>query len=329
MAKQSWLIFLFVSPLGAATLQSDPVVLRAGVTANAKKLIFLDFHNEANDANLAFLSNSLSEAVNTAIKGKYRYSTISPAQWKKYASEKKWQPADFSDAKKIRQMGLDLGADGVIFGRFKPVADTLELQGVILSVVDGETLAHEKSSTKQDSTMFNDIKSLAERLAAKIQDLFIPSDRGALWRAAALPGWGHFYKERRGWGYFWSIGTGSAAALTLASTTVFLVYRGKYQQSSPELYRNSAGHIGLYDEAAAQAEFDRLESVTNQWGKVALAGLITTAVFYAGNLLHAWLIKPDLGNVTAGAQQAFKFSVTSDEAQGRGTRISMAFGYAF
>lgn len=310
-------------------MQGAPVVLRAASGANAKRLIFLDFHNEANDANLAFLSNSLSEAVNIAIKGKYRYVTIPAAQWKRYAMDKKWEAADFSDAKKIRQMGLDLGADGVIFGRFKPAADNLALQGVILSVVDGEVLAEEKSSTKQDSTMFNDIKALAERLAGKIQDLFIPSDRGALWRAAALPGWGHFYKERRAWGYFWSIGTGTAAALTLVSTTVFLVYRGKYQQSSPELYRNSAGHIGLYDEAAAQAEFDRLENLTNQWGTIALAGLITTAVFYAGNLLHAWLIRPDLGNVTSGAPQAFNFSVTSDEAPGRGARINLALGYAF
>ena len=311
----------------SAAPRSQTVHLPAASDVPAKKLIFVDFYNEASDANLAFLSNSLADAVNGAIKGRYQYTAIAAAEWKKYAAENKWLAADFADIKKIREMGLALGADGIIFGSFKSSADSLEIHGVILSVVDGETLGSESGKTKQDSTMFNDIKALSERLAVKIKDLFILSDRGALWRASVLPGWGHFYKERRDWGYFWAISTGTAAAITLVSTTVFLVYRSKYQQSAPELYRNSQGHIGLYDEAAAQAEFDRLESTTNLWGKIAMGGLITTAVFYAGNLLHAWLIKPEIGNILPDARQSFKFGVTSDEA--RGTRINLAFGYAF
>lgn len=321
------IVLLGVAPLSANILKSEPVVLTA--TSGTKKLIFLDFYNAKNDANLSFLSNSIGDAVHTAIKGRYRFTVIPAAQWKKYAQERRWQPGDFADASKIREMGRDLGADGVIFGRFEPQQDKLELAGEILSVVDGEILAKENVNTAQDSTMFNGIRTLADRLALRIQDLFIPSDRGAVWRAAALPGWGHFYKERRSWGYFWSISTGSAAAVTLFSTTLFLMYREKYRQSSPDLYRNGQGHIGLYDEAAAQAEFDRLESITNQWGKIAFVSLITTAAFYAANILHAWLIRPDLGNVTAPSQQAFKFNVTQDGAWLQGVRVAASYAYAF
>lgn len=303
----------------SADLKSAPVVI------SAKKLIFLDFYNEANDANLQFLSNSFGDGAHAAIENQYRYQRVASDTWKKYAAEKKWEPKDFFDVKKIRTMGRDLGADGVIYGKYVAGKDDLEIHGLIFSVIDGEVIGEERGKAKQDSTMFGTINEVSGRLAVKIKDLFVPSDRGALWRSALLPGWGHFYKERRDWGYFWSIAAGTALAYTLTATTVFLVYRNRYQSSSPEAYRNAAGHVGLYDEAAAQAEFDRLESATNQWATMALAGLVTTVVVYGASLLHAWLIKADLGNVTAGATTVFKMQIQVDNAYAGG--ISARLGY--
>lgn len=317
--------FVFVITLAntafvySADLKSAPVVI------SAKKLIFLDFYNAANDANTAFLSNSFGNAVNTAIEGKYRYQRVASAVWKEYAADHQWQPEDFFDVKKIRAMGRDLGADGVIYGKYTATKENLEIHGLIFSVIDGEVIGEERGGSKLDSTMFSTVNSVSERLAEKIKDLFVPSDRGALWRAALIPGWGHFYKERRSWGYFWAISTGIVAAYTLAATTIFLVYRTQYKNSSPEAYRNAFGHVGLYDEASAQAEFDRLENSTNLWGQMALAGAAATAVVYAANLLHAWLIKADLGNITAGEATALKINFRVESAYYPGTEVRLSY----
>jgi hypothetical protein len=318
-----------LSFLNAATLQSDPVTLRAKADLPAaKKLIFLDFHNEANDQNLQFLSNSFGDGIHSAIEGKYRYTRIASDVWKKYARDKKWQPADFFNIKKIREMGRDLGADGVIYGKFVSGKENLEIHGVIFSVIDGEIIGEERGSAKLDSTMFDAVNRVSANLAQKIKDLFVPSDRGALWRSALLPGWGHFYKERRDWGYFWSIAGATALAYTLTTTAIFLVYHMQYKNSSPDAYRNSAGQVGLYDESAAQAEFDRLENITNRWGSFALAGVIATAVIYSASLVHAWFIKPDLGNITpGGAVTALKFNFGVENIATPGIYASLKYQY--
>lgn len=209
-----WFGFAFL-PVYSADLKSETVILRA---APAKKLIFLDFYNEAKDQNLQFLSNSFGDGAHAAIESKYRYQRVASDVWQKYATEKKWQPKDFFDTKKIREMGRDLGADGVIYGKFVAGKDDLEIHGLIFSVIDGEIIGEERGRAKQDSTMFGTIGDVSGKLALKIKDLFVPSDRGALWRSALLPGWGHFYKERRDWGYFWAISGGAALAYTLTAT---------------------------------------------------------------------------------------------------------------
>lgn len=330
MFRLYWLASLLFAH-HAQDLVSEPVTIYAGVYAAPKKLIFLDFYNESNDQNYRFLATSYGNAVDQAIRGRYRYAVVPPEKWRSYAQEKQWAARDYYDQAKIRQMGRDLGADGIIYGRFVVKDDVqLVIRGRILSVVDGEILGDEEGSAKSDSTMFSTINSLAQNLAVKIKDLFVPSDRGALWRAAVLPGWGHFYKERRNWGNFWSIAVGTAATYTLVTTTLFLAYRQQYIDASPEAYRNRYGHLGLYDETAAQAEFDRLERLTNQWGSLALAGVITTATLYVANILHAWLIKPDLGNVqSAGSAGALRFSLTGEAAPGFGLRVVGAYAYAF
>lgn len=324
-------------PLAAANgmeapqaLKSQTIEIKGASDKPAKRLVFLDFYNEAKDTNYQFLAASISDAAHLSIRSRYRYVKMDAQLWRDYAKRNGWQAADFYAPVKIRRMALDLGADGVIYGRFVASAQVLQIDGAILSAVDGEILGTAQASAKPDSTMFQSIKVLAESLAGKIQDLFLPSDNGALYRASLLPGWGHFYKERPAWGYFWSVSTGTATAFTLTATTVFLVYRQQYTNASPELYRNNSGQVGYFDETAAQTEFDRLENSANSWGKLALGGLIATLTLYAANLLHAYAIPANLGNlVPTESQAAFRFSIQPSGLGeiGSSTRISYDFRF--
>lgn len=323
--------------LVAAPMKGKLVTLSGGDDAQmvggpAKKLIFLDFYNESNDTNLQYLSNSIGDAVDAAIKDKYRYTVIPSATWKKYATENKWEQKDFYDIKKIREMGKALGADGVIYGKYTSRAGNLEIQGAIFSVIDGEIVDEQKGATPVSAEMFETINLVSENLAKKIKDLFVPSDRGALMRSLIFPGWGHFYKQRRGWGYTYGGAAIATTAFTATMLTLFIVHKTKYANYAPRVYTNSAGGTGHYDEAASQAEFDRIESLGNQYGQMTLIGVGMIGVVYIAAFVHAYFIAPDLGNVAQpGALSALplQFSLGRDAWPTGGTRTSLAYAYRF
>ncbi|MFO1471568.1 MAG: hypothetical protein U1F27_11075 [Turneriella sp.] len=327
--------------LATPALTAAPVMKAAPVTigeaptqinTTEKKLIFLDFYNEANDKNLQYIANSIGDAVHDAIKEKYRYKRIPQATWKKYAAEQKWTEKDFYDRKKIREMGRALGADGVIYGKYNTVDQKLELHGIIFSVIDGEVVDEQRASTPLTAEMFGTINDVSENLAKKIKDLFVPSDRGAITRSLMFPGWGHYYKQRNGWGNFWMISGGTAIAFTATMTTMFIVARAQYENYKPDRYTNSANQIGYYDQTAVQAEFDRLETKGNQYGQLALIGGAVTAGIWLGALLHAWLIEPDLGNVAVDKGKAslpLQFNIGSDFSVVPGLRASFSYEWRY
>lgn len=326
-------VLLLVGPLTAAPLKSAPVVVGEGQAApKAKKLIFLDFYNEANDKNLQYVANSIGDAVHEAIKEKYRYERISSAAWKKYATEQKWEQKDFYDRKKIREMGKSLGADGVIFGKYNTAEQRLELHGVIFSVIDGEVVDEQHASAPLSAEMFGTINEVSDNLAKKIKDLFVPSDRGALTRSLLFPGWGHFYKQRNGWGNFWMISAGTSIAFTASMGVMYFVMKKQYDTYNPQHYKNGTGGTGLYDQAAAQAEFDRLEASANQFGQLALIGGAVTVGIWLGAMLHAYFIEPDMGNAAPPKQaqaSPLQWHLGSDHSTLPGMRATFSYTEKF
>lgn len=323
------LLALATQALTAAPMKSAPVVVgEAPTEAPAKKLIFLDFYNEANDKNLQYVANSIGDAVHESIKGKYRYDRIASSTWKKYAAQQKWTEKDFFDAVKIREMGRVLGADGVIYGKYVSKEGNLEIQGVIFSVIDGEIVDEQNGQTPTNAQMFETINQVADNLAKKIKDLFVPSDRGALTRSLLFPGWGHHYKQRHGWGNFWMISGGTAVAFTATMGTLFVVMKNQYDTYKPQHYKNDAGGTGLYDQAAAQSEFDRLETQANQYGQLALIGGVVTAGIWLGAMLHAYFIEPDVGNAAlpkVAEANPLQFNLGADESALPGLRATFSY----
>ncbi len=330
------LLALALQALNAApVMKAAPVTIGEApkqINTTEKKLIFLDFFNEANDKNLQYLSQSIGNAVDTAIKDKYRYSRIPEAAWKKYAKNNNWTGMDFYDRKKVRDMGKALGADGVIYGKYNSADQQLEIHAIIFSVIDGEVVDEQDAKAPISAEMFETINQVSDNLAKKIKDLFVPSDRGAVMRSLMFPGWGHHYKQRTGWGNFWMISGGTSIAFTATMATMFFVVSAQYKAYEPQYYKNTAGGTGLYDQTAAQAEFDRLETKGNQYGQLALIGGAVTAGIWLGALLHAWLIEPDLGNVAVDKGKAslpLQFNIGSDYSIIPGMRATLTYEWRF
>ena len=271
--------------------KSAPVEIRA-----AKKLLFLPFYNEATDQNLAWLESSIGHSMHEIASKSFRYEKVDDNDFTMYFINKGYQVSDLYDFEKITKIAHDLGVDGVIYGRFKADEERVNVivTGKILSVIDREVIAERTESMPISAEMFSGVEELSKTLGANIGNLFYPSDRGALVRAATLPGWGHRYKQRPGWGYFWGGAFWSAAAFTALSIFEFINYKIKYANYTPEVYVSPNGGVGYRNPAGAQAQFDTYSNNITTWSRFSLIGLASVALIYGANILHAYSISPDV-----------------------------------
>jgi len=304
-------------------------------TEPPKKLIFLDFYNESNDANAKWVEDSIGESIYELTKGKYNYVRVPREEWKKYVTTQGLTPADLYDTNKLQKMGLALGADGIIFGKFTTGNNKLEISGKILSVVDRETVAEKNGETPMTSEMFEEVKIVSETLGSRIKDLFYPSDRGALWRSAVLPGWGQFYKQRKTWGKIYGGVIGTGLLFTGFSFFMWQKSNAEYRNYNPDHVTTPQGETGLADPAAAKAEFDRLQAKSAQWQQITLISLGITGIIYAWHLFDAWFFDGEYIQKGATTGNAFNGKLGRESWLGSVTisgdqaPLSMRFSYPF
>lgn len=262
----------FLCLAGAAQAKSAEPQTATGMR---KKLIFINFYNATGNKNTAYLESSIVDSIHELIKDKYSYDRIPADVWRKYAQSREFSEADYYDQEKLQKIGAALNADGIIFGKLTSHPDGVLITGKILSVVEKEVIAEKELVAPLNAEMFQNVKEISEVLAAKIKDLFIPSDLGALRRSAMLPGWGQFYKQRRKWGYVWGISVGTAFLTASYFTYAYLKNSSAYQNAGPD-----DDAAGLYK----KIEFN-YSAMSVAW--------IATAALYAFNLIDALIFDGD------------------------------------
>lgn len=334
-----FLLFASLLPAQAETVlkNTKPIVIRADAgnenTTTTKKLIFLEFYNESNDPNVKWLTDSIGESIFELTKDKYKYVRIESKVWRDYAKSQSFKPEDFYDVDKLQAMGFALKADGIIFGKFRSSTENIEISGKILSVVDKDIVAEKNITVPFSSQMFEDVQDVSETLGSRIKDLFYPSDRGALWRSALLPGWGQFYKQRKTAGYIYSSVIGAGAAFSLFSFIMLQSTKQQYASYNPDHVVTPQGEFGIKDPAATQAEFARLEAKADQWYQITMISAGVTLGIYLWHLFDAWFFE---GNyIELGKPKAMDFH-SRDSLLGSSVRISgdraplsVRFDYAF
>ena len=300
-----------------------------------KKLIFLDFYNESKDVNAKWVEDSIGESIYELTKSKYNYVRIPKEEWKKYVTSQGLTPADLYDTTKLQKMGLALAADGIIFGKFTTSNNKLEISGKILSVVDREIVVEKNAETPMTSEMFEEVKVVSEALGSRIKDLFYPSDRGALWRSAMLPGWGQFYKQRRTWGKIYGGVIGTGVLFTGFSFFMWQKTNSDYRNYNPDHVVTPQGETALVDPLGAKAEFDRLQAKSAQWQQITLISLGITGIIYAWNLFDAWFFDGEYIHKGPASGSAFNGRFGREPLFGRVTisgdqaPLSMRFSFPF
>jgi hypothetical protein len=271
--------------------KSKPIAIVA-----PKKLLFLPFYNEAANKNFAWLETTIGHSLHESAKQKYNYEKVDDNDFSVYFINKGYAASDLYNFEKIAKIAHDLGVDGVIYGTFKPDASkaNVVVTGKILSVIDREIIAEKTITMPVSAEMFESVEEVSQALGENIKNLFYPSDKGALTRAAVLPGWGHTYKQRKTWGYVWGGLFWTAASFTALSTVQYVRYTILYKNYEPEHFRSASGGVGFQDQTAAQAQFDSYGSSIKTWGLMTVIGLASVTAIYLGNLLHAYFINPDV-----------------------------------
>jgi len=302
---------------------SSPVIIEADkqpVAPVIKKLIFLDFYNESNDPNVKWLTDSIGESIFELTKSKYNYVRIEPKVWREYAKSKDFKPQDFYDIEKLQAMGFALKADGIIFGKFTSSPESIVISGKILSVVDKDIVAEKNITVPFSSQMFEDVQDVSETLGSRIKDLFYPSDRGALWRSALLPGWGQFYKQRKTAGYVYSSVIGAGAAFSLFSLIMLESTKSQYKSYNPDHVKTEPqGEFGIKDPEATRAEFSRLVNKADQWYQIMMISAAVTFTIYLWHLFDAWFFE---GNYIELTKQARRSDLQQESLFGANVRLS-------
>lgn len=266
--------------------------------APLKKIIYVDLRNVSGRSDYQWIENSVGNNMHKTASAKYQYTRIEKTEWSSRAEDLGITPQDYDNQVLMRRLGFSLGADGVIFGSFeilqKGGATRLSITGKILSVIDNSIVSEKTVESGLDSTVFDATDELSESLASKIRDLFFPTDTGALWRTALLPGWGHFYKQRPVWGYITSGVFGAAFAYSSYSVVSYFIAKSEYDNYVPENVKTPQGETALVNEAEASAKFAQLLSDQNTKSDSALTSLYILGGIYAISLIHAWFIDAEV-----------------------------------
>lgn len=308
-----------------------PLVAQKIVEAKPKKIIFLRYYNESNDKNSKYLENSISESIHELVKDKYKYERVSADATEKFLAVHNYTEADLFDTAKLQQMGLALKTDGIIFGKFTTTPGNIKITGKILSVVDREIIAEKTIESRIDNEMLVKVDDLSESLAARIKDLFYPSDTGALWRSAVLPGWGQHYKQRKTFAYIYGGLTIGAAAWTSVSLILWISANNKYYNYQPAYITTPQGQTSLLDPTAAASEFSALKAKSEQWEKITLISLGITLGIYAWQLFDAWFFdgsyaKPGEAQAkNGGLSNYFGGAMLSGDRDPLSLKLSIAF----
>jgi TM2 domain-containing membrane protein YozV len=300
--KSCFLILFFTARIAAAPnyFSDEPFQNRSDYKSNTptgkgteRRIIFTNFYNESKNDDYNSLSTSIGETVYQSTKSKYVYERIDDQIWKTHASARRFKDSDFNDRDKIQEMGLALGADGIVFGKFVVTEKEIKIHGKILAVLTREIIAEAETTIPHKANVQKEIEAFSETLSKRVRELFLPSDLGAVWRSALLPGWGQYYKGRITAGKIYGGAVGTAFVFTMFSLVMWHSSYRTYRNYVPEHFITPQGGTELVDPRAAQEQFDKYQTQAQSWQTITLVSAGVTVAIYLWQIIDAWIFETE------------------------------------
>lgn len=282
-------LFAQNSPKEDLNAKSSIKHLGSSEKALQRKIAFFDFYNQSQNNDYKYLETEIGETVYQLTVQRYVYEKIDRNQWQAYLRKTDSKSSKLSERAKAQSVGQAIPADGVIYGNFEISEGKIRISGFVLSILSKEILAEVHKTINISPQISRDIREFSEQLAAGMREIFMPSDRGAVWRSAVLPGWGQMYKGRDDWGRIYGAAVGTGFAFSLFSMVLWQTANSQYRNYNPDHVFTPQGGTELIDPADAQAQFDRYASRAQTWQKITLVSIGITLAVYLWQIMDAWL----------------------------------------
>jgi hypothetical protein len=284
LSKLAAISLLTVTSIMAQSPAEEMISSQAGGKATQRKILFLNFYNESGNREYQNLEKGVSDAVHAIAMNRYVYARI-----ENHAAVTRMKNEDFFDHQKIHAIGFPLGADGIIYGKFVVTSGGIKVYGRVLSVFSKEILAEVETTILPSDDMNKEIQNIAAKLSQGLGEIFMPSDRGAVWRSALLPGWGQIYKHRKDVGYIYAGTVGTGFAFSLFSLLMWQNAYSRYRNYNPDHVFTPQGGTELIDPASAQVQFNRYASQAQTWREITLISAGITLAIYIWQIVDAWI----------------------------------------
>lgn len=167
-----WLIFGTLLVIFSLNAQPNPLTQPDTIP---RKVLILDFVNQANDKQSEYLSVSVAEALLDPLKktGKFYLLPRNQPDTPGLKPGAIGQTLTF-DETTARERGKATGADVVVIGNFVSIGGKVQIQTKAIDVHTGQLAVAKTTSGKLDASVFDTIQKLAEDMSVAMADALPP-----------------------------------------------------------------------------------------------------------------------------------------------------------
>ncbi|MBX3724135.1 MAG: hypothetical protein KF713_19970 [Turneriella sp.] len=254
-----------------------------------RQIAFFDFYNESQNSEYKYLETEIGETVYNLARAKYILARVDRSQWQEYFRGVESTASHRTKRDKMQSIGQAIPADAVIYGKFEVTEGKIRISGYVLSILGNEVIREVHKTIPLSGEVSKEIKEFSAELAAGMKEIFMPSDRSAIWRSALLPGWGQFYKGRQKTGKIYAATVGTGFAFSLFSIIMWQNANSRYRNYVPEYVITPQGGTELIEPDLARAEFEAYANQTKTWQTITLVSIGVTFAIYLWQIVDAWI----------------------------------------
>ena len=168
------------APAGG-TLEKAPIFKKY-----RRRVLIMDFHNQQNKVDLDYLRVSIAEAFLGPLQKTSSFELQSRDMAAKSAGSRMTKDVPLSDEEAVN-IGKSTASEVVVTGAFVVIDNKVQIQAKAIDVLSGRVSVSENVMSKLDSTLFENINALAEKMSAAMVRELPPVEQRTLVQEVILP----------------------------------------------------------------------------------------------------------------------------------------------
>jgi TolB-like protein len=145
-------------------------------TKYKRRVLLTIFVNESQDKNREYLGESIPEAFSAPLVKTGNFVVLNRKSVDRYLHTMGITISDLSKEENAVRLGKAAGADVVVVGKFVSVGDSVTIEAKAIDVQAGLLSVQDSEQIKTNTTMFDSINRLAERMSAPMAEKMQPME---------------------------------------------------------------------------------------------------------------------------------------------------------